>query len=242
MIAEERRKGPNPVIPRIHRMRQNPTSPRPFDSAEVARIWSLLEKHGSTQAKLAVSIGLECGLRPGEIARLKFQDIDMKKQQLYVGLPTKNGQSRTVFFSVQTNKYLQQWLKERDPECGHDRLLYGFRKLPFTRGRLHNEIAMAVCKEYRGRDRIADGFEKWSTHRLRHTFATTMANNGASAASLMALGGWRSSKAMAGYTKLDPDAVRRSYAEAMRRSREKCTSTTRSLSFSQYIESRAPQS
>jgi integrase len=173
---------------------------------------------------------------------LKLQDVNLEKQQLYVALPTKNGQPRTVFFSTQTNKYLQQWLKERDPECGHDRLLYGFRKLPFSPVRLHNEIAMAVCKEYPGREPIPDGFEKWSTHRLRHTFATTMANNGASAASLMALGGWRSSKAMAGYTRIDPDTARRSYTEAMRKSREKSTSTTRSMTMSQYLESRAPHS
>jgi integrase/recombinase XerC len=64
------------------------------------------------------------------------------------------------------------------------------------------------------------GLDKWSTHRLRHTMASTLVSSGADAATVMASGGWKSYEAMAVYARVDTDVARRGYDEAMRRSQD----------------------
>jgi site-specific recombinase XerD len=75
----------------------------------------------------------------------------------------------------------------------------------------------ALCKNHLGRIVNAIGFEKWSTHRLRHTMATKLFRGGADIHTVMAAGGWTSAEAMGMYVLVDVDTARRGYDEAHRR-------------------------
>ncbi len=241
-IAEGRRSTPNPIVPSIHRVPRNVTGPRPLDDKELEYAWSLAETRGSRRICLALAIGEESGLRIGEIANLRLQDVDLRKQLLYVRTPNKTNRPRYVPFGDKTKTYLDLWLRERDPNCGHDHLLHNFAGLPSTSQQIRNEFQLTMCKAgaaFRGYKRVnPDGFDQWSTHRLRHTMASRLVNGGADAATVMAVGGWRTSKSMCGYSRVNETAVQRGYDAAMKRSRESRSSGHKRVSLSDFMHNK----
>lgn len=216
MIMEGRRIAANPVIPRYHYPRKKQRQPRPYEADQLAMMWNLLRDRGNARLRLAAAIAEEGGLRDGEIRRLRLQDVDMIQQRLFVRLPTKTKRERYAFFSHKTREYMDAWMQERDPNCGHDFLLYNSVGNPYRGHTLAQEFKRTLCKSYQGKTIHEIGFDKWSIHRLRHTMATKLVSGGATAATVAAQGGWLSFDSMAGYAQVDPEIARRSYNEAMK--------------------------
>src|SRR6185437_12665746 len=108
----------------------------------------------------------------------------------------KTDRERYAFFSDKTSTYLAQWLGERDLECGHDFLFHNRAGGRLLDESIRNDFKRALCMTYDGRRVNEDGLVSWSIHRMRHTMATTLINNGADAATAMAAGGWVSSTSM----------------------------------------------
>lgn len=219
-ILEGRRQAGNPVIGLLHNARRKQSVPRPLLQEDLNLAWKLLEERGNARLRLATAIAEEAGLRNGEICRLRIADVDMVEQRLFVRLPTKTKRERFAHFSHQTKRRFEEWMKERDPDCGHDFLLHNFYGRPCQVTALGGEFHRVLCKTYKGRPVNETGFDRWSIHRLRHTMATNLTSGGADAATVMAAGGWRSFSAMAGYAQVDPAVARRGYEQAMRRAME----------------------
>jgi site-specific recombinase XerD len=231
MIAEGRRKAPNPIVPHFHKQTSGKRLPRPFSERELAFIWQLLDERGDTQAKLVVAIGEECGLRVGEISRLRVEDVDLRGQQVFVRLPNKTDTERWVPFHNKTKRYLTQWLTERDVTCGHNFLFYNVLKRPPSVAHIQMKMRAILCKQSRHTSH-QQGLDKLSLHRLRHFCASQLCNSGADAATVMAVGGWKSFDSMQGYVQLRPGTVRRDYDQAMARAAEAAredSPTTQSL-------------
>ena len=150
LIVTGRRKFANPVIPAFHSKKKAQRLPRPYTEEEMARIWELLDKRGSTMVKAAVAIGEESGLRISEIANLRVSDIDLKEQRLFVRLPNKAMTEAYVPFHDKAVKWVRAWLNERDPNLNHDHLFLSGLGGPATKESLHNAIACTLCKTYRG--------------------------------------------------------------------------------------------
>jgi integrase/recombinase XerC len=224
MIAQGTRKAGNPVVPSIHKTRHNEPEPRPLSHEELEFAWGLLEKRGNARIRLAMAIGEEAGLRISEIANVRLEDVDQIKQRIHVRKPTKTRRTRTVPFGRRTSKYLSKWLKERDPYCGHDHLFHGSYGKPSTAQSLRDEFNRFLTKRgstyHNGHQTNPDGFDIWSTHRLRHTMASNLVNGGADAATVMAVGGWSTPKSMSVYSRVDPSVAQRGYAAAMSRAKE----------------------
>jgi len=243
MRAEGRSTLTNPVVSFIHRTKPNRCEPRPLEEDEIEFALAILEKRGNNRMLLAFWIGLEAGLRIKEISRIRLQDVDARKQRIFV-LPSKNGRSRTVFFGDMTRKYLDLWLKERDPDCGHDRLLHGKLRRPATPQSLRQEFNKILTKrgstQYGSTRTNPDGFDRWSTHRLRHSMTSRLINGGATYATIQAQGGWSSEKPMLAYARIDPEVVERGYRAAMKRAKElaKEKKPRRPLSLSEYAKQR----
>lgn len=234
-LIYEGRRSDNPVT-RFHRGRVPKCLPRPYSETEMVFIWSLLEKRASTQAKLACAIAEEGGSRITEICCLRLVDVDLIGARLFIRLPNKTMTERWVPFHDKTRKYLEIWMKERDSSLPIDNLLHSQLGKPFNRETLHNLIVGAVCKTKLGKKMNEDGLDKWSTHRLRHTMATRLANNGADFATFMAVGGWVTPESAAGYTDLAQDVVDRGYREAMERASLPVSEpVTVKSSFSKYV-------
>lgn len=216
-IAEGHRKFGNPVVPLIHRARPKHRLPRPLEQDQLAFTWDLLQKRGNARLRLAAAIALEAGLRLGEICRLRIQDFDLRHQRIFVGLPNKGNTERFGFFSEKTKRYFDEWMAERDSRCTHDRVLHNTRLDPCTVQTLGKEFSRVLCKTHLGKQLHDEGWDKWSTHALRHTMASNLVSAGADAATVMAAGGWKTYEAMCGYSRVDSEVARRGYEEAMRR-------------------------
>ncbi|WP_353073081.1 tyrosine-type recombinase/integrase [Tunturiibacter gelidoferens] len=214
LLLEERVDMANPVIPRLHNLHTSKAEPRPYAEWEIDALWQHLTDSENSMLMLAFSIGLECGLRVGEVANIRLADIDREKQTIFVRLPTKNKQTRTVPYHDGVAKHLSQWLKVRDTECKHDHLLHSKLLKSLNSG--------SLCVLFRGllnsKPSPGNGF---SFHRLRHSWATRLMNNGLELAVLKELGGWASWSSMQRYIKvLDvtiQNQYRASYAKLQQR-------------------------
>jgi integrase len=234
LISIGRRKD-NPVT-RFHRAKSPKRLPRPYTEHEMALAWRYLEERGSTQAKVAVALAEESGARIGEIANARLSDLDLVGRRLFIRLPNKTMTERWVPFHDKSQSLLKLWLTERDKNLGHDHLLHTRAGKPYKNDSLHYEIANAVCKTVVHRKKNEEGFDTWSTHRLRHTMATRLVRNGANAATVMAIGGWVTAQAMTGYAEVEDEVAFRGYSEAMRRVDESAKQTPKpSSSFAKYV-------
>jgi integrase len=180
---EERVDMTNPVVPRIHRQRSAPTQPRPYIETDLLDIRHRVDASGDLVLLLAFAIGEECGLRAGEVCNIRLSDVDLEEQKIFVRLPTKNMRTRTVPFHDKVAKYLFLWLNERNPECPHDHLIHGKRSGSYLTSDLDGRFRRLLSKE-------PEPAGSFAFHRLRHTWATLLMNNGMELAILKELGGW----------------------------------------------------
>lgn len=231
MIAQCRRKAANPVVGLIHYEPMKHRLPRPYGKAELDLIWQLLKERGNPKLRLAAAIAEEAGLRNREICRLQVADVAMMEQRIFVGLPTKNSRERVAFFSHKTKQYCEEWMRERDPGCGHNLLIYNSQGNPYLGKTLADDFKRVVCKEFEGKKINDVGLDKWSIHRLRHTMASNLVSAGADAATVMAAGGWLSFECMSGYAQVEPGVARRGYEEAMLRAQQQKLSVPHTIAL-----------
>jgi|GEM_PF-1081620 len=233
LIAIGDREGPVPVNARIHRRRQHKRLPRPYDEKTIEFIWSLLVERGNSRLRAVAAIALESGMRRTEICNIKLSHVDLDCQEIFVGTPNKTDTERIARFGELTKHYVQEWMGDRDPNCGHEFLFHNTEGNQCKGLALHLEFKHVLCKELRGKRLHDQGLETWSIHRMRHTMATRLAKGGASFNTIMVAGGWKTPSAMIGYTALDPEDARKGYEEAMQRvvegARKSSETTTLSL-------------
>ncbi len=232
------RKAANPIISLIHKPRRRERLPRPFTREEQVLAWKYLMERGNERLRFAAAVAEESGLRIGEIARLRLQDIDLTGRRFFVRLPNKGMVERYALFSEKTIRFYKEWMAVRDPRCTHDQILHSKRLHICNPHELIREFGAVMCKVYDREKRHDEGFEKWSGHRWRHTMASNLVKNGADAAVVMTAGGWKTFEAMAGYAAPDEERGRRGYEDAMEKSREqlRAKSRKRSLSLSDLLD------
>lgn len=217
LIAEEKYKLPNPVVSRIHSQRGAPAQARPYNDHDLSVIWESVVRTGKLQLMLAFAIGEECGLRIGEVQNIRLSDIDASAQTIFVRLPTKNKRTRTVPFHGKVKKYLELWMAKRNPDCTHDHVLHNNASKPFTGSHFDAwfKSALAVAP---------DPACTFHFHRLRHTWATRLMNNGMELAVLKVLGGWESWSSMQRYIKVLDSTVRGQYEASYAKLQERADS------------------
>jgi integrase len=205
LIINGKRKAANPVIPKFHTQTQVTRLPRPYEAKELQLIRSLVEESGDLTLQLAIAIGEESGLRISEVCNLKISDVDLEKQHLFVGLPTKTRVERYAPFHTRTKNALIAWLNQR-PAADHDFLLTGTGDIPLRKHTLRLRLNRLLC----GPGKL----DRFSFHRLRHTAASKV-YPAMDPLGVMKTFGWQSEKVMQGYTRLLPETLRESYVRAM---------------------------
>ena len=147
----------------------------------------LLEKAELSKApwlKLGIILGIDCGLRRGEIIKFKRQDIDFNKSTVLLR-DTKNGTSRTVGLSR--------------------RAIEEIKKLPVSiDGRVVNCLRPDTFNFYWQQLKKWTGINK-RFHSTRHTFATRASMNGWSITEISAQGGWKDLKVLKRYTHISAE-------------------------------------
>ena len=160
----------------------------------------LLAVAGSLKARVLLSLGYGCGLRAGEVVRLKVKHIDSAQKIIRVE-QSKGRKDRNVMLSPETLDLLRQWWKARPTR--HDaqtplpeRWLFPGRTAgkPMTTrqlSRLFHEAADAA------------GIKKSVTlHALRHSFATHLLERGTDIRVIQALLGHDKLDTTARYTRV----------------------------------------
>jgi integrase len=144
---------------------------------------ALLLKHAEFSKlywlKTAIILGIDCGLRRGEILKLKSEDINYKNNTAVLK-DTKNGETREVGFS--------------------SRAIQELKKLPVS-----IDGKLFPCKRSDTFTFYYNQLKKWSGvkkrfHDTRHTFASRSSTSGWSITEIATQGGWKQLQVLKRYT------------------------------------------
>jgi len=129
--------------------------------------------------KTAIILGIDCGLRRGEILKLKAEDINYKNNTTVLR-DTKNGETREIGLS--------------------QRAIQEIKKLPIT-----IDGKLFPCKRLDTFTFYYKQLQRWSGvkkrfHDTRHTFASRKATSGWSITEIAAQGGWKQLQVLKRYT------------------------------------------
>ena len=129
--------------------------------------------------KTAIILGIDCGLRRGEILKLKAEDINFKNNTAVLK-DTKNGETREIGLS--------------------SRAIQELKKLPVS-----IDGKLFPCKRLDTFTFYYNQLKKWSGvkkrfHDTRHTFASRKATSGWSITEIAAQGGWKQLQVLKRYT------------------------------------------
>ena len=160
----------------------------------------LLAMAGNLKVQTLLSLTYGCGLRAGEVLRLKAGDIDSAQRIIRI-IQAKGRKDRHVMLPPDVLALLRQWWKVRPTRFDDgvppvDRLLFPGRKRgqPMTTrqlGRLFQETVLAA------------GIKKRVTvHTLRHSFATHLLEQGTDVRLIQALLGHDKLDSTARYTRV----------------------------------------
>ena len=165
---------------------------------------------------LVVELLYQTGMRRAELAALEDKDVDVQGRQIRVF--GKRRKERMVPLGEQLVKEIEGYLAiKRELLLGDE----GFGIFLVRKKRNGDWVALSAAGIYNiVRARMGDvtTLKKHSPHVLRHTFATTMLNNGADIRTIQTLLGHSSLEATQVYTHATFEQVKKAYEEAHPRS------------------------
>ena len=182
----------------IYHLREPQKIPQVMSPDEMRR---LLAVSSSLKVRVLLSLGYGCGLRAGEIVRLKVKHIDSAQKIIRIE-QSKGRKDRNVMLSPEMHDLLRQWWKVRPLrfDAGispQERWLFPSRKKPgkpMTTRQLSRLFHAAT---------EAAGIKKSvSLHALRHSFATHLLERGRDIRVIQALLGHEKLDTTARYTRV----------------------------------------
>jgi integrase/recombinase XerD len=181
----------------IYHIREPQKIPLVMSQDETRR---LLAVASSLKARTLLSLGYGCGLRAGEVVRLKVQHIDRAQNIIRVE-QSKGRKDRNVMLSAETLDLLRQWWKVRPSR--HD------AGTPLEERWLFPGVKRGKTMSTRQLNRLfheaadAAGIKKGVTlHALRHSFATHLLEHGTDIRKIQALLGHDKLDTTARYTRV----------------------------------------
>ncbi len=155
--------------------------------------------------KLIINILYSCGIRRDELAKITDADIDFHQKELRVH--GKRDKTRIIPVADQLLDEIREWQTVRDG-------LYSFPSpaplICSKRGRLDGRTIYGIVHNLL----LSTGATHKSPHSLRHTFATSLLNNGAEINSVKELLGHASLQSTQIYTHLTFSDMKKAYDNA----------------------------
>src|SRR5438874_8579583 len=163
----------------------------------------LLAVANSLKARMLLSLGYGCGLRAGEVVRLKVKHIDSAQNIIRVE-QSKSRKDRNVMLSPEVLDLLRQWWKVRPSRYDMETPLQERWLFPGSKGR---RAGKPLTKRHLNRlfheAAQAAGIKKSVTlHALRHSFATHLLERGTDIRIIQALLGHDKLETTARYTRV----------------------------------------
>jgi site-specific recombinase XerD len=151
----------------IYHLREPQKIPLVMSRDETRR---LLAVASSLKVRMLLSLGYGCGLRAGEVVRLKVKDIDSAQKIIRVE-QSKGRKDRNVMLSAETLDLLRQWWKVRPSR--HDAATPLEERWLFPGTKRGKTLSTRQLSRLFHEAADAAGIKKAVTlHTLRHSFAT----------------------------------------------------------------------
>ena len=167
-----------------------------------------------TRDNLIISMLYQTGMRRAEIIGLKDGDIDLREGQIRVF--GKRRKERIVPIGERLCGEIEAYFDVRHDFCSPEQYLLTMVK---REGSIGQMTAAAVYQMVRRRMGEVSTLKKHSPHVLRHTFATTMLNNGADIRTIQTLLGHASLSATQVYTHTTFEQIQQAYRQSHPRSK-----------------------
>jgi len=157
---------PNPVNHRRHRLKRGSHLPRDASESDVTRLFLHID---GPRDRAMFTLMLGAGLRVGEVAKLKLEDVQAPEsgQLAKLRVHSKRDKERIVWLTSALWQTLQTWLKQRPCVPANAVFLN------------HHQHPLSVSGiQYRFKGHCQAAGVKLSCHQLRHTFARRLVEGG----------------------------------------------------------------
>jgi site-specific recombinase XerD len=170
-----------------------PETPVPvLDKTQLAALLKTVDGRDFDSRRDAAILRLmiDTGMRRGELAGLKLEDLDLDQDLCYV--VGKGSRPRQCPFGAKTGLAIERYLRERSRRSDADGLPWLWLG---KRGRLTESGVLQLVRR-RGQEA---GLGQIHPHQLRHSFAHAWLAQGGQEGDLMRLAGWRSRQMLQRY-------------------------------------------
>ena len=179
--------------------------PKPLSQAHLQALFAQM-RHPMDRALFGVM--LRGGLRVSEVVKLKQSQIDWEQRALRID-QGKGGKDRVVYLSADAIDALQTCLDGRPKGVPGDRVFWN-RKRPLS------PLSVGAIQKQMQRLAKSAGIDA-SCHRLRHTFASTLLENGAELVSVKELLGHAKVGTSERYARVSNQHVKQEYLKTIRK-------------------------
>ncbi|MDO4815355.1 MAG: tyrosine recombinase XerC [Bacillota bacterium] len=175
------------------------TLPRYLTLDEAQSLLSSIDGKNKERDYCIICIFLNCGLRISEIVGLNIQDIRTDHLRVF----GKGAKERIIYINEATAEAINNYLEVRKEIAAIDRnaLFLSNRRTRITRETVHSMVKKSLAAA--GLDA-----DKYSSHKLRHTAATLMLQNGVDVRTLQELLGHENLNTTQIYTHVDNTELR----------------------------------
>ena len=160
------------LVAEIFSLREPVKVPLVLSKKEIKRILAMTP---SMKAHVMLSLAYGCGMRAGEVVRLKVGHIDSAQEVIRI-VQAKGRKDRNVMLPSDILGLLREWWKERP--TGQDKDVPGAERVLFPGYRGKHLSARQISRLFKETARDAGITKPVTLHTLRHSFATHLLERG----------------------------------------------------------------
>ena len=199
----------------ISNPKKNKNLPHYLKDDEINKLFSIPDASTALGQRnlLIIEMLYATGVRVSELVNIKLKDIDIYNDSIKIR--GKGNKERIVFFGSFCKSALEIYLDEGRKELDKKGSIYLFLN------KFGNKLSTRMIRNILNNLTIGTSIEQIYPHMIRHTFATTMLNNGADLMTVKELLGHESINTTSIYTHVTNEQIRKVFDSCHPRAKEK---------------------